>query len=419
MAAMATAEGRKKQSDSAEIGILKHRESEIREAAEQLVDARTRWSRSDDNFFPQWFEDTISAVLNIILGGDVPKSCHRLHNACVLLAASWEKILTTGEGLRQDGIPDRLFWDLFESVQRQLQTAEAVVNRYLQPVAEQLKEFANDPRKYTYIARNFGWIDQSGDEPTWKGPFFRNGSVIQELIEKEGATPGSIVPPGWHPADEAEKHQTKLVEESGSALARIREHLKNQGKIPAIHNSQSIEDMLLEGQLIGAICRIKGVSEQEVRAIAQQIGVQALSKEEVMRAAELKRDEESKAGRSVSNSPSLADFVEGPGVDVDYLPDDPEHDLDDLADLDSEPVEGDIVASAQETGIASDLVSEAEETADSMLERMFLADNDVTTPEVMSALKNHGLKVSGQWVGRNLASLKRRMSEGVASPVNQ
>jgi hypothetical protein len=378
-----------------------NRETEIKSALKTMIDAKRRWSLSEDRFFPDWLENAISAALNIALNGDIPASCIKIHAACVRLADAWSWIITDGEGLDQKtGIPGRAFWGLFESVEVQMKNSEVSKNRFLRPVKELLEEYKNDGgRKWQYIARDYGYLDKTGEDHVWKGPFFHNGNVMQLLIEKEAREPGSVVPAGWHPEDENEKTQkNKVIADSGSALSRIRQHLKSQGKIQeSPEDPATIEELLRQGQFVSVIARVKKVSEDEVRAVADRLKITALSKEDLYQKAKVEGAADDHVYRESMLGADDTSGGSGELMKAEVQTPEPA----------SSPAEISVTADTPEI---SDDEPGSEDSPDDLLARLYEANPDIDTPRAMQALKTAGITITGQAVGRKLAAMRARPS---------
>lgn len=368
------------------------RETEIKSALKTMIDAKRRWSLSEDRFFPDWLENAISAALNIALNGDVPASCIKIHTACVRLADAWGWIITDGEGLDQKtGIPGRQFWALFESVEVQMKSMDVSKSRSLRPVKELLEEYKNDGgRKWAYIARDYGWLDKSGEDHVWRGPFFQNGNVMQFLIEQEAREPGSVVPAGWHPEDENEKTRKNIIADSGSALARIRQHLKSQGKIQETpEDPATIEELLRQGQFVSVIARVKKVSEDEVRAVADRLKITALSKQDLYQKAQVEGAADDQVYRE---SMVGADDTSGGSGEL-MKAEVPSPEVSSSPAVNSEPE-------------ISDDDAGSSDSPDDLLAKLFEANPDIDTPRAMQALKTAGITITGQAVGRKLAAMR-------------
>lgn len=381
-----------------------NRETEIKSALKTMIDAKKRWSLSDDNFFPDWLENAISAALNIALNGDVPASCIKIHANCVRLADAWGSIIADGEGLDQKtGIPGRAFWSLFEGVETSLKNADSTKIRHLRPVKELLEEYKNDGgRKWQYIARDYGYLDKTGEDHVWKGPFFINGNVNQIAIEQEAATPGSVVPPGWHPEDENEKLRKQIVSDSGSALSRIRQHLKSQGKIKeSPTDPATIEELLRQGQFVSVIARVKNVSEEEVRAVADRLKIQALTKEDLYQKAQIEGATDDQVYRESMLGPDDTSGAGGELMKDDYPGSAPESS--------SSPAE-EVRAQVQQpqSEITDDNDDNSAESVDDLLAKLYQANPDIDTPRAMQALKSSGITITGQAVGRKLAAMRAK-----------
>lgn len=389
------------------------RETEIKSAIKTMLDARRKWSQSDDQFFPAWLEDAISAALNIILNGDVPLSCIKVHAACVRLADAWGLIVTEGEGLDQKtGIPGRQFWVLFDAVETLVKSMEVAKHRHLRPVKELLEEYKNDGgRKWLYIARDYGWLDKTGEDHVWKGPFFKNGNVDQYAIEKEAREPGSVVPAGWHPEDENEKNRKNIIADSGSALARIRQHLKSQGKVQDTpEDPATIEELLRQGQFVSVIARVKKVSEEEVREVADRMKIATLNKEDLYQKAQVEGATDDQIYRE-----SMLGADDTSGGSGELM----------IQDASPSPQPSPVTPPAQaSTSSAEQTDNEIQdddndgnsETPDELLAKLYQANPEIDTPKAMQALKNAGVTMTGQAVGRKLAAM--RASKPATIPAN-
>lgn len=395
------------------------RETEIKSALKTMVDAKRRWSLSEDRFFPDWLENAISAALNIALNGDVPASCIKIHTACVRLADAWGSIITDGEGLDQKtGIPGRQFWALFESVEVQLKSSDVSKSRGLRPVKELLEEYKSDGgRKWLYIARDYGWLDKTGEDHVWKGPFFKNGNVDQFSIEQEGREPGSVVPAGWHPEDENEKQRKNIVESSGSALSRIRQHLKSQGKIQDTpEDPASIEELLRQGQFISVIARVKKTTEEAVRAVADRLKIQALSKEDLYQKAQVEGAADDQIYRQSMIGDDDTSGGSGELMKSDVAQPAPESS--------SSPAGEDSPDNSPDSGpidtpeINDEDSSSSSDSPDDLLAKLFESDPDIDTPRAMQALKTAGITITGQAVGRKLAAM-RSGKNATIQPANE
>lgn len=395
------------------------RETEIKSALKTMVDAKRRWSLSEDRFFPDWLENAISAALNIALNGDVPASCIKIHTACVRLADAWGSIITDGEGLDQKtGIPGRQFWALFESVEVQLKSSDVSKSRGLRPVKELLEEYKSDGgRKWLYIARDYGWLDKTGEDHVWKGPFFKNGNVDQFSIEQEGREPGSVVPAGWHPEDENEKQRKNIVESSGSALSRIRQHLKSQGKIQDTpEDPASIEELLRQGQFISVIARVKKTTEEAVRVVADRLKIQALSKENLYQKAQV----EGAADDQIYRQSMIGDDDTSGGSGELMKSDGAQSAPETL----SSPAGEDSPDNSPDSGpidtpeISDEDSNSSSDSPDDLLAKLFESNPDIDTPRAMQALKTAGITITGQAVGRKLAAM-RSGKNATIQPANE
>lgn len=398
------------------------RETEIRSALKIMIEAKTRWANSPENFFPQYLEDAISAGLNVCLNGDIPASCVKIHTHCVRLADAWARIIDGADGVdSKTGIPVASFWQLFEAVETALKSADSHSQvRRLRPVKDLLEEYKSDGgRKWTYIARDYGWLDKSGEEHIWRGPFFNSsGTIDQFKIEQEAANPGSVVPAGYHPANQQDELRQQVVSSSNSALASIRNHLKSTGKITGItEDPASIEELIRQGQFPHVIARVKNTTEEHVRQVASKIGITLHSREDLFAKAQLEgqngddhvyresmigADEQDDGGELLGG---MREMIPNETETENPLPSSAVKVEDSQATEPAPPASEDFDGSFDDSDSESS-ESSNEESVDSLLAKLYEVNPDIDTPRAMQALKSSGVNVTGQKVGRVLASLR-------------
>lgn len=402
-----------------------NRTQEISSALQSIFDAYDQWSVGEIDHFTAAFEAAISAGLNVILNGDIPGPLIGLFSKVVHFAEIWARIQDNEEGIVDDnGMPGRSFWASLESLRNEWERTETENSHAggIEPVRQLLDMMADFPGRHDQIARMYGIYNADTDR--YSGPFFnKNGTVNVQLIEQEGANPGSVVPVGWNPKHEQQK-KTRLA--GLSALARVRAKLAEQNRGPVDRDPATVEQLLREGQFAEAIAEAKGVSVQFVRNEARRLGIVLRSPDEVLNEAfeKMQRQERQDGPDGAylrGMTESQAGFQNNVRGDVRELGGGMDSDLESDLDIDSDLGDSDL-GSDVDSDLDSDLPSIPDEGSIMEDDRELTAlkgpdlkafcelaaseNPSVTTAEVLQMIQADGQHASPIAVGRYLAQAK-------------
>lgn len=236
----------------------------------------TRWEDSGSESMPDYLRDAINVVCTITCS-DFPadKRLVSLYLACVKLAEEWQTVLEDTE----DRPPKRTFFIAVDNVLNHLEAINVSEEAPIRSVASLLAEYGNAPLRWNWIARDFG--SYNADTDTWTGPFFsKNGSVRQDLIEKEAKEPGSVIGPDFQTLDQQAKN-ARAKAEAMRRLAQLQTGLF-RGDDSSIREQASILDLLQEGQFPDVIARLKNVPLSKVIAEAELHGIPIASRDDVL-----------------------------------------------------------------------------------------------------------------------------------------
>ena len=164
------------------------------------------------------------------------------------------------------------------------------------------------------------------------------------------------------------------------------------------------------------IARVKRVSEEEVRAVADRLKIQALSKEDLYQKAQVEGAADDQVYRQSmigddDTSGGSGELMIDDGGNEDGSPSAPKG-LFSPAD-ENQPDSGPI-----DTPDIDDEDSNSTDSPDELLARLFEANPDIDTPRAMQALKTAGVIITGQAVGRKLAAM-RSGKNATIQPANE
>jgi predicted alpha/beta hydrolase family esterase len=255
-----------------------NRATEVLEAAETLMTVFHGWDGSDAEHFTRSLEDAFTAACGVFCAdGGIPATIRHMEDPALALAESWLLVLD-GRGVDSNGRPLDAFFQLVNeldvAVERTRQ--QLIAPKRLEPVAELLEQFGDDPRRWDWVAVAYGTQDSRGK---WSGPFYdRFGTVQVDLVKKEAKTPGSVVKdpealtPAAKRASETSSHRAKMAEIG--RLIKLRSGIEDTRM-----ESATIESQLREGQYPDVIARGHGVSVDEVLRVAETIGIDPANRE--------------------------------------------------------------------------------------------------------------------------------------------
>lgn len=247
------------------------RQDDILFAVRDVIERHENWSNDKDGavYPPEEFDDAVKVLLNVYRSGDWPQECIELCQRLDRFAAEWQKYVDGN--WNDNGSPKDSVWVAFKDVIHEYGGVSRPQPNQLEPVHLLLEQSKDDPRRYEYVARIYGWRDWlPNGKPIWRGLLFNeNGTPNVSLIQKEAETPHSVVPEGWVPPTEAER-VAKETEALKNRLNAVEQRIDGQTfqKDPA-----SIEDQLKEGQFPDVIAKGQGVTEEAVRQEAARLGI--------------------------------------------------------------------------------------------------------------------------------------------------
>ncbi len=359
----------------------------IRVAAQRICEIQNRQADLDqDASYP--FSDgvEIAGLLSeamTVPESEVPIESRALRNAiAALVPMHVDVILGENNSVTAKGWPKLRYAVCIDSIRHCL-TVKPKVRIPLKPVAHLLAEYGNDSRRHSYVAAEYSFTNR--DTGKREGPFYKDGSVQAQLIEKEAAQPGSVVPAGWHPDDGRTEDVLPLVDVCRNAVATLRRHSESMNSKPVgeYRDPLSIEDLLRTMQFPATIARIKGVSEEEVRAEAARLGIRPTESSDPYQPADIHSPEDA-AYRENMLAPT-----ELPSTPPSLRPVPPAAD-------------STVEDSSSSKGSESDQLNE-------LLRSLIESNPDIDTPKAMQGVKAAGLSASGAVVGRKLSEIRRGM----------
>lgn len=349
-------------------------------AVRTLDKAYQKWVNTDDDSeFPPTLVKAISVVAAIVTTG-FPKDDRlvSLFLACANLATAFQDVLNEKPGSARTTVA------AIESVCKFLDAHESQEEAPQQSVASLLAEWKNQPNRYLWVARQFGEYD--ADQDIWRGPFFnRAGVPMADRIEKEAASPGSVLGEGFTPNHQAVKN-ARIKAAALAQLQNLQAGLfRPEGG--AVPEKASVLDQLKDGQYPDVISRVSKVPLSEVLKIAADNGIAVSSRDEDLGRAALESFSDPIAEASGYVKPSYDESL----VPDDFADDDddepfgaesPEETTDDLAGVPMAQSEPGKITSAELEQFTLDYLSENE---------------DATTQDILiAAVETTGKSVSRQ-----------------------
>lgn len=346
----------------------------------------TRWQKSTDDDFPPDLVSAISAVCTIVTTGF--PSDNRLVNlymACIGLATAFQDVLTEERGSARRCVA------AVEQVVKFLDNFETADEKPVRSVKSMLDEWKKEPLRYQWIAREFGEYDP--DDDLWRGPFFnRNGIPQVDRIEKEAATPGSILGDGYVPQTQAMRN-ARIRSEALKSLSNIQAGLfRPEGG--AKPEKASVLELLQDGQFPDVVSRIKGVPLSDVLQVAKDHNIRVQDRDSILSQA-----------AAESHSDPIAESMGY--VKPSYDPDD----LDQFDDDDDEPFDVDttdesLMGTVERESTDTGPITESE-LSDFVL--TYLSENEgATVHDVLAA----AVETTGKSVSRDMLSpIMKRVRE--------
>jgi len=355
-------------------------------AVRTLDKAFARWWKSkDDTDFPPELVSAISVVCSLVTTS-FPKDDRLmdLYLCCLKLANAFQSVI------EEEPNSERLVIGAIELVVKNLDAIDQEEEAPQQSVQSMLAEWKNSSQKYLWVARAFGSYD--AEEDTWEGPFFTRGIPDQRKIDRESENPGSVLGDGFQPKSSQLK-AARIKADAMKQLANLQAGLfRPEGG--AKPEKATVLEMLRDGQYPDVVSRVKGVSVNEVLAMAKEHGISVSTRETDLGAAALESSSDPIAEARGYKKPTFEPADDAIQDDDDYPDDDDQpFDVDTTADVESEPAR---VASKIST----------QELEDFTLS--FLAENnDATMHEILgAAVTQTGKDVSRQMLAPILKKLR-------------
>ncbi len=370
------------------------REQEIRKTFQPILAEHRAWANDPDAklYPPNLVLRLVHLLLSVFAGEPFPQR----------LSGTWFRLLDLAnktvpvalsdlEAVDSSGRPKLAWVRAIEEFDASLKP-KIVPNRVCPSFPRVMAEFGGDLRRDLYVAREFAIY--SADEGKWIGPLMTaSGDPNATAIFRELKTPGSVIPPGFHPEDLRDPAPAVELEPAPAGLlASLRRCLEinDVRNVEAVEDPATIEDLLCQGQYVPVIARIKNVSEDHVREIAAQLGIAAKTQSDDYKPADIMSEEDKVYQRNMLNPVDSSPA---------FRPAPPEAD---------EP--SPVSSSAPEFPSAPASYEDAETQLDDLLRGLYESNPDVDTPRAMQAVKNAKLSATGAVVGRKLAEFRRSMA---------
>lgn len=236
---------------------------EIRNAVDELLKRLFAWaSEKSIDVVPDKVLLQLRVAASVIGQAEVPESCRPVATAVSRLYEEYRgyEAREHGKVRLESGSPAGSFWAaVIELANSRLGVDDPLVE-VLEPVSVLLKQNVS----YDQIARFI--YGRKG-----VGPFMQaSGCPDVGLIEKEAASPGSVLGQNWVPP----WHQERIDREKAEMAEKIKV-FERQRDNRRYDDPGTVESMLRDGCFIQQIEKGKGASREEILRVAQEIGVEA------------------------------------------------------------------------------------------------------------------------------------------------
>lgn len=251
-------------------------------SVDRLRRSHERWSE-DPQSTPipddRLVED-INTCIVICTTGDCPAKGRQLADAVSRFEFEWKRYDSL-ERVSADGTPLDVLWAAYRAVLVARQGAIEPKLRELESVHQLLNDPVN-PLTPLQIAKLYG--RRSGREDAagvaiWEGPFFgADGDVLHNEILKQakaeasGSDKDRVIPKDWIHPDEIERVDGERLELE-RCLSRLEQAEEDAESVPYVDPAR-VEDLLRQGQVFATIAKVKRVSLEDVRKIANDLGIE-------------------------------------------------------------------------------------------------------------------------------------------------
>ena len=245
------------------------------DAAQTVITALDRWAEAEVDYLiehpagdainamcalahSRFPADSSAAVMDLFL---------QIHEVARHWRAYVEDDLADHEGLPVDD-----FWNAIKGLTRAIDFVKIPERPPLETVQELWRQMGSFPGRAEAIAKIYGHTIGG----VWQGPFFdKMGRVNPALVQKEAEEPNSVLPKDWVPESE-KKRRDKEAKLAAENLAKVRLLLRKNETRP------KAAELLKEGQFPDVIARVCEMSEVDVRALAHQMGLKIVEREDVL-----------------------------------------------------------------------------------------------------------------------------------------
>lgn len=259
-------------------GNMVDRRTTILKAVTALIEAFDQWAASKETVIEE--ESPLGLALDVAINacryGDVPGDCREIVDAVGKLGVRYHAYNFEDEVQASTGEPLPVLYDAYKGVLEAYQGVRYRVDRRVIESVTALKAEGLDSHQ---IARCYG--RRNHGTGIWEGVFFGpQGQVLLGLIERELATPGSVITPEWrHPDDETEADSVR--DRLAGRLARAEQLaeftktdkiLKEEAQKPPV-NEDDVVDYLREGAFPQQVVARFGLTIDQVNAVARKHGI--------------------------------------------------------------------------------------------------------------------------------------------------
>ena len=243
-----------------------NRVGEILKSVDEMIRRIEAWMKDPQGgpVVPPGVQLVIENAAMVCGTGDIPESCRELATVAVPRFAEefrGYEAREHGKYRAENGAPGPGFWAAAKAVASARAGSEGPMRERVEPVAVLLRQGVSHDQIAFHIYGRRG-----------AGPFVQsNGTADVMLIEKEAATPGSVVPEDWVP-----DWQKQALDERKAVLASRLKAFDSLQTAKKYDDPATVEELLRDGAFVQQIEKVKNVSRAEVLAVAAKAGLAAV-----------------------------------------------------------------------------------------------------------------------------------------------
>lgn len=254
------------------------RTTQITDAVELVKRVHDDWEadpQAPAHLTESW-EAAITNLVDTCEHGDIPAKCRALVRSVERFGVEWQAYQSGDFG--PGAAPKGSFWSALRDVFEELHGATSTAAKHIEPVHVLLAQMERDPARFAHVAKCYGRrVERRPGEWIWQGPFYdERGSVLEELIVKQAKFETNqdggeqVIPDDWvHPNE-----QDRVAGEDEALRERLDRLVERESATAAKVDPATIEELLREGQYVDVIARIKHTTEEEVRKVADGLGIE-------------------------------------------------------------------------------------------------------------------------------------------------